>query len=55
MGLAVLLAQTGAASDDLLELCHGTDHLIQDNQLGHFAVRAGGEQLGGGRDDRPLR
>ena len=47
MCLAVAFTQPRTAPNDLLKLCHGADHLIQHNQLCHFAVRAGGQQLGG--------
>ena len=53
--LAVLFAQAGAAPDDLLELRHGADHLVEDDQLRHLAVRARGKQLRRRRDDRIRR
>src|SRR5699024_581655 len=31
---------------------HGTDHLVQHDQLGHFAVRPSGQQFGGGGNYR---
>ena len=44
--LSFFLPDPGSAANDLLELRHGADHLIQNDQLGHFAVRAGRQQLG---------
>ena len=54
MAFPVLHAQAGTAADNLFELGHGTDHLIQHDQLGHLAVGSGGEELGGRGDDRVL-
>ena len=45
MVLAFLLPQTGAASDNLFELRHGTDHFVENDQLCHLAVRAGRKQF----------
>ena len=45
VGLTLLLPQPGTPADDLLELRHGADHLVQHDQLDHFAVGSGGEQL----------
>jgi hypothetical protein len=50
--LVVVLADARAASDDLLELGHGVDGLIQHDELAGFRIDAGGQQLGGGGDDR---
>ena len=55
VGLTLLLPQAGATADDLLELCHGADHLVQNDQLDHLAVGPGGEQLRRCGDDRALR
>ena len=52
MSLTFLFTQTGATTDDLLEFRHGADHLIKNDQLSHLAVRTGGQQLGGGCNDR---
>ena len=41
MCLSFIFPQTGAAANDLFELGHGADHLVQYDQLGHFAIRAG--------------
>ena len=53
--LALILAHTGTAADDLLKLRHGVDVLIEHDQLRHLTVGAGRQELGGGRDDRILR
>ena len=50
--LLVVLAQAGAATDDLLELGHRVDVLVQHDELAGFGIHSGGEQLGGGGDDR---
>ena len=55
VSLTLLLPQPGATANDLLELCHGADHLVQYDQLDHFAVGSGGEQLRRSGDDRALR
>ena len=55
MCLTILLPQACATTDDLLEFCHGTDHLIQNDQLGHLAICSRGEQFGSCGDDRILR
>src|SRR5690606_25112616 len=39
------------ATDDLLELGHGLDTLIQHNKLAGLGIDARGHQLGSGRDD----
>ena len=52
MGLTVLFPQPGSSADNLLELRHGANHFIQHNELCHFAVRPGGQQLGGGCNHR---
>ena len=45
MVLAFLLPQTRTASDNLLELRHGTDHFVENDQLCHLAVSAGRKQF----------
>ena len=50
--LAVVVADAGAAADDLLELGHGADHAGQHDVLAGGGIHAGGEQLRGGEDDR---
>ncbi|MNG85936.1 hypothetical protein D3C85_821590 [compost metagenome] len=50
--LAVLVVDTGATADDLLELGHGLDVLVQHHQLAGFGIDASGHQLGGSSDDR---
>ena len=52
MRLAFFLADPRAAADDLLELRHGADHFVQNDQFCHFAIDARGEQLGRRGDDR---
>ncbi len=47
----MIFAQTGAASDDLFELGHGLDALIQDDEFAGLGIDACGHQLGGGDDD----
>ena len=41
MGFPIPLAQAGSAANDLLEFGHGTNHLIQNDQLCHLAVSPG--------------
>ena len=48
----VAIVDTGAAADDLLELGHGLDVLVEHHELAGFSIDAGGHQLGGGGDDR---
>ena len=49
--LAGLLVDARAAADDLLELDHRLDALVEDDDLAGLRVHAGGEQLRGRRDD----
>ena len=54
-GEVVLLGvfvNAGAAADDLLEFGHGADFAVEDDQPAGLGVDAGGEQAGGGDDDR---
>ena len=48
----VVLVDTGAATNDLLELGHGADVRVENDQLAGLRINAGGHQLGGGGDDR---
>ena len=41
MCFPISLSQTGATANDLLELGHRTNHLIQNDQLCHLAVSPG--------------
>ena len=50
--LAVLVVDTGATADDLLELGHGLDVLVQHHQLAGLGIDASGHQLGSGGNDR---
>jgi hypothetical protein len=50
--LLVVLAQAGATADDLFELGHRVDVLVQHDELAGLGINAGGQQLGGGDDDR---
>ena len=43
---------SGAASDDLLELGHGADVRIENDELASLGIYAGGHELRCGRDDR---
>ena len=45
MGLAVLFSDTGSTPDNLLKGGHALNRLIQNNQLGHFAVCSGRKQF----------
>ena len=49
--LAVLLIDARAATDDLLELGHGLDALVEHNQLAGLCVNACCQQLGCRGDD----
>ena len=50
--LAVLLVDAGAAADDLLELGHGVDALVEHDQVAGLGVHPGGHELRGGGDHR---
>ena len=54
MRFALFFTQPRAASDDLLELGHGADHFVEHDELCHFTVGTGGEQLGGRCNDGTL-
>ena len=54
MGFIEIGAQARAAADNLLELGHGVDHRVQDDQVTGLGVDAGGQHLRGGGDDRVL-
>ena len=49
--LAVVVADAGAAADDLLELDHGVDQAHQHDVAAGGGVEAGGQELGRGEDD----
>ena len=49
--LPEILIDAGAAADDLLELGHGADVRVEDDELAGLGVHASGHQLGGGGDD----
>lgn len=51
-GFVGIRTQARSASDDLLELGHGTDVAVQNDELHAFGVRAGGEQFARGHDNR---
>ena len=53
--LPVVVAQPGAAADDLLELHHRADHPRKHHVLAGGRAHAGGEQLRGGQDHRTER
>ena len=50
--LAVVLPNPGAPPDDLLELAHGVNDAHDDDVFAGRRVYPGGEQLGGGENDR---
>src|SRR5690348_819102 len=50
--LVVVLVDTRTAADDLLELGHRLDVLVENDQLAGLRIHAGGHQLAGGGDDR---
>ncbi len=47
----MIFTQAGATSDDLFELGHGLDALIQDDEFTGLGIDACGHELGGGDDD----
>ncbi|MNF66855.1 hypothetical protein D3C84_486540 [compost metagenome] len=50
--LAVVFVNASAATDDLLELGHRFDVLVEHNQLAGLSIDAGGHQLAGGGNHR---
>ena len=50
--LVVVLVDARAAADDLLELGHRLDALVEHDQLAGLRIDAGGHQLRGRGDDR---
>ena len=48
--LAVVVADTGAPPDDLLELRHAANHASQYDVFAGGRINAGGQQLRGGED-----
>ena len=55
MCLSILFPQASTTANDLLKLSHGTDHLIQHDQLRHFTIGSGGEKFRRCGDYRPFR
>ena len=47
----IVLAEAGAAPDDLLELGHGADDANEHDVLNHRCIDTGAEELGRGEDD----
>ena len=52
--LVVIFVDARATANDLLELGHRLDALIQHDELAGLGIHARGHQFGGGRDDRVL-
>ena len=51
MSFTFFFTQSCTTSDNLLKLCHGSDHFIQNNELRHLTVRTGRQKLGCGCND----
>ena len=50
-----VLMDACAASDNLLELCHGADGAVEHDEAAGLCIHAGGKQARGGDEDGILR